>query len=68
MDYRFLNESTVEDLTSPKTQIDNEYGHNGYNIWISGKPYLEKGIGDEGLWIGGGYEQTHYWIDPKEVL
>ena len=17
------------------------------------------------LWIGGGYEQTHYWIDPK---
>mgnify|MGYP001165539124 FL=1 len=63
--HRFLNESTIEDLISPKTQIDNEYGHNGYNIWISGKPYFEKGIGDEGLWIGGGYEQTHYWIDPK---
>ena len=63
--HRFLNESTVEDLTSPKTQIDNDYGNNGYNIWISGKPYFEKGIGDEGLWIGGGYEQTHYWIDPK---
>ena len=63
--HRFLNESTIEDLISPKTQIDNEYGHNGYNIWISGKPYFERGIGDEGLWIGGGYEQTHYWIDPK---
>ena len=63
--HRFLNESTVEDLTSPKTQLDNEYGHNGYNIWISGKPYFEKGIGDEGLWIGGGYEGTHFWIDPK---
>ncbi|MFL2590154.1 MAG: serine hydrolase domain-containing protein [Parvicellaceae bacterium] len=63
--HRFLNESTVEDLTSPKTQLDNEYGYNGYNIWISGKPYFEKGIGDEGLWIGGGYEGTHFWIDPK---
>ena len=25
----------------------------------------EKGYGDEGLWTGGGYEGTHFWIDPK---
>ena len=26
---------------------------------------LEMGYGDEGLWRGGGYEQTHFWVDPK---
>ena len=24
-----------------------------------------KGTGDAGLWIGGGYEGTHFWVDPK---
>jgi hypothetical protein len=63
--YRFLEESTIEDLTSPHTQKDNSYGYNGYNLWVSGKPYFEKGRGDKGLWIGGGYEGTHFWIDTK---
>ena len=63
--YRFLEESTIEDLTSPHTQKDNSYGHNGYNLWVSSKLYFEKGIGDEGLWIGDGYEGTHFWIDTK---
>ncbi|MDG1689714.1 MAG: serine hydrolase, partial [Flavobacteriales bacterium] len=63
--YRFLEESTIEDLTSPHTQKDNSYGYNGYNLWVSGEPYLEKGRGDKGLWIGGGYEGTHFWIDTK---
>ena len=34
--YRFLEESTIEDLTFPHTQKDNSYGHNGYNLWVSG--------------------------------
>ena len=63
--YRFLEESTIDDLTSPHTQKDNSYGYNGYNLWVSGKTYLDRGIGDEGLWIGGGYEGTHFWIDTK---
>ena len=63
--YRFLEESTIKDLSSPHTQKDNSYGHNGYNLWVSSKLYFEKGIGDEGLWIGGGYEGTHFWIDTK---
>ena len=63
--YRFLEESTIDDLTSPHTQLNNSYGHNGYNLWVSGKTYLDRGIGDEGLWIGGGYEGTHFWIDTK---
>ena len=24
-----------------------------------------KGLGDAGLWLGGGYECTHFWADPK---
>ena len=63
--YRFLEESTIDDLTSPHTQLNNSYGYNGYNLWVSGKTYLDRGIGDEGLWIGGGYEGTHFWIDTK---
>jgi CubicO group peptidase (beta-lactamase class C family) len=61
--YRFLEESTIEDLTSPHTQKDNSYGYNGYNLWVSGDSTLLKGHGDKGLWIGGGYEGTHFWID-----
>ena len=63
--YRFLEESTIEEITSPHTLKDNSYGYNGYNLWVSGEPYLEKGRGDKGLWIGGGYESTHFWIDTK---
>ena len=63
--YKFLEENTINDLTSPHTQKDNSYGHNGYNLWVSKEPYLEKGRGDKGLWIGGGYEGTHFWIDTK---
>ena len=63
--YRFLEEATIEDLQSPHTLIDNPYGHNGYNLWVSGDSMRLKGQGDSGLWIGGGYEGTHFWIDPK---
>lgn len=64
-DYRFLNQATVEDIHTPHTQLDNAYGHNGYNLWISSDSMLIQGNGDAGLWIGGGYESTHFWIDPK---
>jgi hypothetical protein len=40
--------------------------HNGYNLWVSGEPYLlERKMVTKGLWIGGGYEGTHFWIDTK---
>jgi len=63
--YRFLNESTIADLTAPHTLLENPYGHNGYNLWVSGDSTLLKGHGDAGLWIGGGYEGTHFWIDTN---
>ena len=46
-------------------QLENEYGYNGYNLWVTSELVKEKGEGDEGLWRGGGYEGTHFWIDPK---
>ena len=64
-DYRFLEESTVEDIYAPHTQLDNKYGYNGYNLWVSGDSMRVNGTGDAGLWIGGGYEGTHFWVDPK---
>jgi len=63
--HRFLNESSVKEIYSPHTQLENDYGYNGYNLWITSRLNKEKGYGDEGLWTGGGYEGTHFWIDPK---
>ncbi len=66
--HRFLNETTVEDIYAPHTQLDNPYGHNGYNLWVSGDSMRINGTGDAGLWIGGGYEGTHFWADPKREI
>jgi len=52
--HRFLDKATVEDIYAPHTQLDNAYGYNGYNLWISGDSMRIKGQGDAGLWIGGG--------------
>lgn len=63
--HRFLEKATVEQIYAPHTQLDNEWGYNGYNLWVSSAKDLEMGYGDEGLWRGGGYEQTNFWVDPK---
>ena len=63
--YRMLNPETIADLTSPHTLLDNPYGHNGYNLWVSSDSMRLKGQGDHNLWIGGGYEGTHFWIDTS---
>ncbi|MEN1785938.1 MAG: serine hydrolase [Bacteroidota bacterium] len=63
--YRFLEKETVEDIYAPQTQLDNPYGHDGYNLWVSGDSMRIKEQGEAGLWIGGGYECTHFWADPK---
>jgi len=63
--FRFLEKETVEDIYAPHTQTDSPYGHNGYNLWVSGESMRTKEHGDAGLWIGGGYECTHFWADPK---
>ena len=62
---RFLETATVEDIYAPHTQLDNPEGHNGMNLWVPGEPMRERGAGEAGLWIGGGYEGTHFWVDPK---
>ena len=62
---RLLDESTIADLTAPHTQLDSEFGHNGYNLWISNGLYGDGEQGPGPLWIGGGYEGTHFWIDPQ---
>ncbi len=63
--YRFLDKETVEEIYAPQTQLDNPYGHDGYNLWVSGDSLRIKKQGEAGLWIGGGYECTHFWVDPK---
>ena len=62
---RFLEVTTVEDITSPHTQLDSPYGYNGYNLWVNNGKRPDGDQGEGGLWIGGGYEGTHFWIDPQ---
>lgn len=62
---RLLETATVEDIYAPHTQLDNPEGHNGFNLWVTGEPTRTREQGEEGLWVGGGYEGTHFWVDPK---
>lgn len=64
-EYQYLEKETVEDIYAPQTQKDSPYGYNGYNLWISGDSMRINKQGDAGLWIGGGYECTYFWADPK---
>jgi len=61
----FLNKSSVIEISSPHTQLDSYDGYNGYNLWVTNDNYRKDGLGDSGLWTGGGYEGTHFWIDNK---
>ena len=60
---RILDEATVRDWYAPKTQLDSEYGKNGFNIWVTSGKF--DGLPDQkpGLLVGGGYEGTAFWID-----
>ncbi len=62
---RYLEEASVKDMYAPHTNLDNPWGHNGYNLWVTGDSIRLSGQGDVGLWQGGGYEGTTFWIDPK---
>jgi CubicO group peptidase (beta-lactamase class C family) len=64
--YRFLDTETLADLVAPHTQLESEFGHNGYNFWISNGRYQDGEQGPGPLWIGGGYEGTYFWIDPDK--
>lgn len=62
---RYLDEASVKDMYAPHTNLNNAWGHNGYNLWVTGDSIRLSGQGDAGLWQGGGYEGTTFWVDPK---
>ncbi|MEM6818847.1 MAG: serine hydrolase [Pseudomonadota bacterium] len=59
---RFLEQASINEMTAPHTLLDSPAGHNGYNIWVSNGSAPD---GQAGLWMGGGYESTHFWVDPN---
>ena len=63
-----LEPSSIDTLVAPQTQLDNPWGHMGFTIWVSGDSMRQMKEGDAGLWIGGGYEYTQYWMDPKRDI
>jgi CubicO group peptidase (beta-lactamase class C family) len=64
--YRFLDEASIETMSSPHVNTDNpSWGYDGFNLWVTGDSVRIKGWGDSGIWQGGGYEGTQYWIDNK---
>lgn len=65
--YRFLNDASVAQMVAPHTQIG-DTGHNGYNIWVTSGANADGTPAVAGLWQGGGYESTSYWVDPERGL
>ena len=35
----------IKEMYSPHTQLENEYGYNGYNLWVTSELVKEKGEG-----------------------
>lgn len=66
--YRVLEDATIDELTAPHTQVNSDWGHNGYNLWISNGRLSTGDYGPAPLWVGGGYEGTHFWIDPEREI
>lgn len=66
--HRVLEPSSIEEMTSPHTLTDSEWGYNGYNLWVNSGLLADGSLGVGGLWIGGGYEGTHFWIDVERGL
>ena len=62
---RFLDWVSVETLHAPHSLTDSPHGYNGYNLWVTSPAAREAQEGEAGLWTGGGYEGTHFWVDPK---
>ena len=58
---RVLQPETIREMTAPHTLVDSADGHNGYNLWVTRGDDTEPA----GLWLGGGYEGTHFWIDAE---
>jgi len=43
---RILDSATVKDIHSPHTLLDNPYGYNGYNLWVSSDSMRVQGTGE----------------------
>ena len=64
-DYRFLDERTIDQML---TSVRKKSGYGidtKYFFFITGDSVLAQGTGDVGLWDGGGYEGTTFWVDKK---
>lgn len=63
--HKFLDEKTISHIaTSVKTKT--KHGTDtGFFFFITGDSTLIEKRGDKGLWQGGGYEGTNFWIDKK---
>lgn len=66
--YRYLDEATIEEMSAPHTQLDNPWGNNGYNLWVTSDTLESLEIGEAGLWVSGGYEGTYSWIDHERQI
>ncbi|MEO0365554.1 MAG: serine hydrolase [Pseudomonadota bacterium] len=60
--HRVLDDTSLSEMASPQTLINNPAGYNGYNLWVTNGSAPD---GQENLWLGGGYESTHFWIDRE---
>ena len=60
-----LDPPSIAAMTSPQINFDTGWGATGYTLWLSNGRRGDDTYGRAGIWTGGGYEGTRYWIDPE---
>jgi len=60
-----LDPPSIAAMTSPQINFDTGWGAAGYTLWLSNGRRGDNTYGRTGIWTGGGYEGTRYWIDPE---
>jgi len=62
---RFLKESTISSMVNSVRKKSGYGTDTDFFFFITGDSTLSQGKGDKGLWEGGGYEGTTFWIDHE---
>lgn len=60
-----LDPTSIAAMTSPQINFDTGWGATGYTLWLSNGRRGDDTYSRAGIWTGGGYEGTRYWIDPE---
>ena len=63
--HHFLDKATIRQMTTSVRKKSGYGTDTRFFFFITGDSTFTQGKGDAGLWQGGGYEGTSFWVDHK---